>query len=66
MSNAERRVQNEEVEIRRTYDSRITTNKVLSLGSRFWILFNVECPTPIEEFRIGKQAAMLAEFSLIS
>ncbi len=39
MSTAERRVQNEEVEIRRTYDSRITTNKVLILATSDLILF---------------------------
>jgi hypothetical protein len=33
MSNAERRLKNEEVKIRRTYESRITTNKV-SLARR--------------------------------
>jgi len=45
MSTAERRVQNEEVEIRRTYDSRITTNKVLILATSDLILF----PMPNEE-----------------
>lgn len=33
MSNAERQLKNEEVRIRRTYESRITANKVLILAT---------------------------------
>jgi hypothetical protein len=42
MSNAERRVQNEEVGIREIQAIRITTNKVSFLVSRLLLLFNVE------------------------
>ena len=38
MSNDERRFKNEEVRIRRTYESHITTNKVSFLVSRFLLL----------------------------
>ena len=49
MSNIERQLKNEEVEIRESYESRISTNKVYSLGSRFLLLPNVEHRTLIEE-----------------
>jgi hypothetical protein len=42
MSNAERRVQKVEEGIRELYGSRITTNKVLILGTSYLILKNVE------------------------
>ena len=41
MSNAERRVQNVEVEIRELYGSRIATNKVLILDTNYLILLKM-------------------------
>jgi hypothetical protein len=54
MSNAELRLKNEEVEIRRTNESCISTNKVSFLGSRLLLLFNAELRLKNEEVEIRR------------
>ena len=54
MSNDERQIKNEEVEIRRTNESCISTNKVSFLGSRLLLLFNAERQIKNEEVEIRR------------